>query len=105
MNWFSNEMHDVLVRLSSLGKTNARDKLLAALRMLQKRHSTNRRGHWWRVHFTVNHQLLADMTGITRESAALTMKELQNEKIIRNPSLAILEINAKALNRHAYNLG
>lgn len=93
MNWFSQEVHELLTRLSSLGKTNARDKLLAALKFLVTSHSNEQRNGWWRVSFPVNHQLLADMVGITRESAAVTMKELQTERLIRNPRVTILEIN------------
>ncbi len=93
MNWFSQEAHEILTRLSSLGKTNARDKLIVALRYLALRHGTERRTGWWRVSFPVNHQLLADMVGITRESTALAMKELQDQKIVRNPRQTILEIN------------
>ena len=33
------------------------------------------------------------MTGITRESATLAIKQLQDEKITRSPRLGTLEIN------------
>jgi CRP-like cAMP-binding protein len=93
LNWFSREVHEILTRLSSLGKTLARDKVAAALRFLAVWHSLERRSGWCRVTFPVSHQLLADMTGITRESATLTMKELQAERAVRNPRATILEIN------------
>ena len=97
--WFSNEVHELLERLSSLGKTNARDKLIAALRYLAVCHSKQRVNGWYRVTFPVSHQLLADMVGITRESAATVMKELQDEKIVRNPKLTLLEIDFKKLTK------
>jgi CRP-like cAMP-binding protein len=87
------EMHELLVRLNSMGKTTARGKLVAALKFLGVHHSEIRRNNWRRVTFPVSHQLLADMTGITRESATMTMKQLQLEKIIRCPRLTVLEIN------------
>jgi CRP-like cAMP-binding protein len=93
MNWFSREMHEVLTRLGSLSKTVARDKVEAALAFLAVWHSEKRRGNWKRVTFPVSHQLLADMTGITRESATLTMRELQAEKVVRAPRTTTLEIN------------
>jgi CRP-like cAMP-binding protein len=93
LNWFSREVHEILTRLSSLGKTLARDKVAAALRFLAVWHSLERRSGWCRVTFPVSHQLLADMTGITRESATLTMEELQAERAVRNPRATILEIN------------
>ena len=97
MNHFSMEIHEILTRLSSLGKTNTRDKLIAALKFLAVWHSTQKAGGWLRVTFPVNHQLLADMVGITRESAAIAMKEFQTSRVIRNPRMTILEINLPRL--------
>jgi len=96
-NAFSSDVHELLVRLSSLGKSSAREKVMSALRFLMVVHSTERRAGWWRVNFPVSHQLISDICGITRETAALTMKELQNENVIRNPKLTILEISRKRL--------
>lgn len=96
-NEFSADVHELLVRLSSLGKTNAKDKVIAALKFLMAGHATERRTGWWRVNFPVSHQLIGDLCGITRETTALIMKELQGEKIIRNPRVTILEINKKNL--------
>jgi CRP/FNR family transcriptional regulator len=97
MNWFSQEVHELLSRLDSLGKTHVADKLKAALIFLAKRHCIERRSGWSRVIFPVNHQLLADMIGMTRESTTTAMKELADQKIIRNPRLTILEIDMKKL--------
>lgn len=90
---FSREMHELLVRLSSLGKTVTRDKLLAALKFLAVCHAKAGKSSWRLVSFPVSHQLLADMTGVTRESAAISMKELEDDKIIRYPKVTTLEIN------------
>lgn len=98
MNQFSLEVHEILTRLSSLGKTNTRDKLCSALNFLVVWHSKQQRDDWYRVSFPVSHQLLADMIGTTRESTAIAMKELQNERMIRNPRLTILEINRSKIN-------
>ena len=97
MSWFSSEVHEILTRLSSLGKTLARDKIAAALNFLAIWHSVERRSGWKRVTFPVSHQLLADMTGITRESATLTMQEFQEKHVIRTPRATILEINQSKL--------
>lgn len=97
MHWYSREVHEVLVRLSSLEKTTTRDKLIAALKFLSVHHAQERKSGWYRVDFPISHQILADMIGVTRESTTMVMKDLQNEKIIRNPRLTILEINFKKL--------
>lgn len=97
MHWFSREVHEVLVRLSSLEKTTTRDKLIAALKFLGVHHAQARKTGWYRVEFPISHQILADMIGVTRESTTMVMKDLQKEKIIRNPRLTVLEINFKKL--------
>lgn len=97
MHDFSIDVHELLVRLSSLEKTTVRDKLIAALKFLLVYHTEKQRSNWWQVRFPVSHQLLADLSGITRESAAIAMKELQDEKIVRSPRLTVLDINRPAL--------
>lgn len=99
-NEFSRDVHELLVRLSSLGKTRAQDKLIATLWFLLRWHSKERKGGWYRVNFPVNHQLLADITGITRERAAVVMKDYQDKKLIRNPRLTVLEISKETLRSH-----
>lgn len=96
-NAFSDDVHELLLRLSSLSKTNARDKITAALIFLADSHAIERQSGWWRVNFAVSHQMLADLCGITRESAALAMKELQGERLVRYPRMTMLEINRKRL--------
>lgn len=97
MNVFATDVHELLVRLSSLEKTTVPDKMQAVLKFLAVRHATKRSNGWWRVSFNVNHQLLADLSGITRESAAMAMKELQKEKLVRSPRLGTLDINKDKL--------
>ncbi len=97
MQSFAQEVHEVLVRLSSLEKTTTRDKLCAALKFLAVHHSEERKTGWRRVTFPISHQILADMIGVTRESTTMVMKEFQENKVIRNPKLTVLEINFKKL--------
>lgn len=99
-NTFSSDVHELLVRLSSLGKTNSQDKVLAALKFLSACHAVKQRGDWWRVDFPVNHQLIADLCGITRESTAIVMKHLADKKVIRSPKQSILEVNRERLVSH-----
>lgn len=101
INWFSLEVHELLVRLGSFEKTTARDKISAALKFLAVRHSVRRRSGWNRVDFPVNQQLMADLTGLTRESAATILKELQDHGIIRRPRQTILDISLPGLEAKA----
>ncbi|HJT58342.1 MAG TPA: Crp/Fnr family transcriptional regulator [Ktedonobacteraceae bacterium] len=86
-------MNELLVRLSSLGKNDARGKLAYVLRFLAVCHARERHGGWRRVLFPVGHQLLADMIGMTRESTAISMKRLRERQIVRYPRATQLEIH------------
>jgi CRP-like cAMP-binding protein len=94
------DTHEAFVRIASMSKTTTRPKLVAALKFLCVYHTCAGKSGWRRVNFSTSHQLLADMTGITRESATLAMKQLQDEKITRSPKLGILEINFDRLIEH-----
>lgn len=93
---FSQEVHELLTRLSSLGKSKSHAKLVSLMRYfivcLEEEVSTKK---WWKVPFPVNHQFLADITGMTRESCALTMKDLSAHNVVRYSKSSILEINRK----------
>lgn len=100
-NEFSCDVHELLVRLSSMSKTNAGDKVLAALKFLMVCHAKEQRNGWSRVNFSVSHQLIADLCGIARETTAVLMKDLQDEKIVRYPRRTILEINKERITERA----
>lgn len=93
MRHITSEMHELLTRLSSLGKSDAHGKLAQVLTFLAVRHTSEPHGGWRRVTFPVGHQLLADMIGMTRESTALSLKRLREHQIIRYPRATQLEIH------------
>lgn len=93
VNNFSLEVHELLTRISSLGKSNIHDKILALMRYLVVCIGKDNTKRWWRVPFPVNQQLLADITGMTRESCSTAIKELVNDELIRQPKINVLEIN------------
>jgi CRP/FNR family transcriptional regulator len=97
------ETHELFVRLDSMSKTTIDDKLVAALKFLGLHHATRRRNNWYRVSFPVSHQLLADITGVTRESVTMAMKQFHERRIVRSPRPTILEINFDRLIK--YNPG
>lgn len=98
INWLTNESHELLLRIDSMSKTDVREKILAVLRFFNTYYTGPDRHGWRRVRFPVTHQLLADITGITRESATIQMGQLQQEKIIR-PRRPYLEIHTEKLLR------
>ena len=99
---FSEEVHEILTRLESLGKTDSDSKLASALRYLVVCHGVKGHGGWWRIPFPVSHKLLADMTGVSRETVSVAMKSLSGSKVVRNPRLVQLEINFDRLKTHRH---
>lgn len=93
-----NEVHELIVRISSSTKTNSLGRLVAALKFLAAHHSQPRPGGWVCITFSVSHQLLADMTGLARETVTLSMKQLQQCDCVRYVSVARLEVQPKRLN-------
>lgn len=94
---FSKEVHEILTRLSSLGKSRAQAKLIALLKYFVACVGDGHIPKWWRVPFPVNQQFLADLTGMTRETCAMAVKEFASEGIIRTPKINLLEINTVKL--------
>ena len=87
----------LMSRLSSLQKSDTRERLAAALWYLNEHHTSERGNGWRRVNFTVGHQLLADLVGVSRESATLSLKDFASAKACRSPKLAMLEIHPEHL--------
>lgn len=94
---FSKEVHELLTRLSSMGKSKTQSKLISVMKYFVVCLETDSTKKWWQVPFPVNHQFLADITGMTRESCAIAMKELTLSKLVRTPKVNLLEINTSKI--------
>jgi len=98
LKWFAEDTREIMIRMASLEKSDAREKLLVALRFLAFMHGTpTAKPGWRRVNFAVSHQLLADMIGVTRESTTLAMKDLQKDAVVTHPKITTLDINTEKL--------
>lgn len=94
------EVHELLVRLNSFNKTSSTDKLLAALKFLATHHAKTATGAWHRVTLPVTHQILAALTGLTRETVSVALRQMQEQKLVRYPSPGKLYINRSKLNKY-----
>lgn len=97
VNNFSIEAHHLLGRLSSLGKTRTQSKILALLKYLLVSLKYDQNTRWFKVPFPINQQFIADMTGVTRESCTVAMKDLAGSGIVRIKKTNVLEINASKM--------
>lgn len=91
---FSVDTDELLVRLSSLGRTNSTEKVIAALLFLFEKfsHEPKTKTPWRPISFPVSHQLIADLCGLTRESTALAIKRLERKELLRYPKATVLEL-------------
>jgi CRP/FNR family transcriptional regulator len=95
------EVHELVVRITNGTKTNSLGKLVTALKFLAVHHSRPLAAGWCRIVFPASHQLLADMSGLARETVTLSMKQLQQYRAIRNGSPLRLDIHLERLGKIA----
>lgn len=84
LRWYAEEMDHIVLRLKSLEKSTAKQKILQALYYLSAHHSTEskRKAKWYRINFPLTQQTLADMTGLTRETVNITLKDPEILKLV-----------------------
>jgi CRP-like cAMP-binding protein len=99
--WFLTEINQLVYRISSLQKTDARDKVLYAIRYLATDYG-HKSGTWQQLDFPVTQQFLADLTGLARETVSSTMHELEADKIIRTLKAHRLDVKTDVLKEISY---
>ncbi len=95
--WFVTEVEFLVERIKSLERSDAKSKIIETLRYLAAKHSISVRGGWCQVAFPLSHQTLADMTGLSRETVSISMREIENSKLIRYKKQLQLEVHKKKL--------
>lgn len=100
VRWFLGEIEQLVYRINSFEKTDARVKIMYALKYLAKNY-----GHpaqeWQKLDFPITQQFIADFTGLARETASSAMHALEKDQIIRKGKLRTLEIKQKELDNLA----
>lgn len=92
--WYAREMDHIVLRLKSLERSTAKQKLLQALVYLSEQHANTKvlSGGWHRVNFLLSQQTMAELTGLTRETVNMTLGEMQKLGVVRIPKKMTLEI-------------
>lgn len=94
------EYNELLFHISDHSKTDSRIKIISTLLFLCKYHTNARSSVWRQIRFPVNQELIANMTGSTRETISVLFKELTERKVIRMRGRQTLEINIRKLNTY-----
>ena len=85
LRWYASELDHSMLRLKSMEKSNAKQKIAQALTYLCEQHADKIRlaSPWYRIRFPLTQQTIADITGLTRETVNIALNEPAFEKCIR----------------------
>jgi len=97
------EMHELLLHISDHTKTDSTEKLISMLLFLLAHHTKQTSDPWREVRFPVTHQFLADLTGLTRETVSITLKEFTKHKLVRYREKGKLELNYSHLSKEHHS--
>lgn len=97
------EVHELLLHITDHTKTDSMEKIISMLLFLLAHHTKATTKPWRTVTFPVPHQLIADLTGLTRETVTLSMKELSSKKLVRYPTKGILELYYPNLSKQSHS--
>lgn len=95
LRWYAEEMDHIVLRLKSLERSSAKQKILQALLYLADQHATKETADktWCRISFPVTQQILADLTGLTRETVNIALKDTESSKYVRSNTRQRFEVN------------
>ncbi len=84
LRWYAEKMDHVVLRLKSMEKSSAKQRLLQAFSYLCNEHAVHRvNSHWCKINFPLTQQVIADLTGLTRETVNVTLKEPDIQRLVR----------------------
>lgn len=94
LRWYAEEMDHIVLRLKSLEKSTAKQKILRALHYLGDQHPTKetRAKAWRRISFPLTQQILADLTGLTRETVNAVLNESEFSAYYRSTKRQRFEV-------------
>jgi CRP-like cAMP-binding protein len=95
-------VHELLLQVSDHTRTDSVEKLISVLLFLLTYHTKKTSKTWRLVQFPVTHQLLAEMTGLARETVSVVLKDLSNKKLLRYRHKAKLELNYNHLSKESH---
>lgn len=99
LTWYAEQMDHSVMRLKSLEKTMAKQKILDSLLYLANQTSLLQPmiGGWYQVKFPLSQQTLADLAGLTRETVNAALKDIEPLGVMRTPCKLVVEIHPKKL--------
>ena len=86
LEYFVGRTADLMKRIDCIEATSAKHKVAQVLGYLAAAHGEKVARGAYRVQLHTTHQSIADMAGVTRETASVQLKELEGEKMFSSSS-------------------
>lgn len=84
LRWYVEEVDHIVLRLKSMEKSSAKQRLLQAFYYLCSEHAIRKvNSNWLKVNFPLTQQILADLTGLTRETVNVTLKDHDIKRVVK----------------------
>lgn len=100
LKYFINQTKMLMSRIECLEATGTKNKIALVLMYLAKTHGKKRPvSKVYTILPQTTHQVIANMAGITRETASLQMKKLEREKIVSTNKEHRLDVNLAKLEK------
>ncbi|MCE7936198.1 Crp/Fnr family transcriptional regulator [Candidatus Saccharibacteria bacterium CPR2] len=102
LRYYINQARILMSRIECLEASVTKVKIGLVLMYLVKAHGKKKlmaKSNISTILPQITHQTIANMAGVTRETASLQMKKLEKEKIIRNNKNKNLEVNCSKLKK------
>ncbi len=81
LRYFADQMKDLMLRLDCIESSSAKHKIGQVLDYLARTHAVCQE-NVCKLRISMTHQAIADMAGVTRETASLQLKDLENSGVI-----------------------
>ena len=90
LRYFVETSRQLMSRIECIDSTSARHKIAQVLNYLAEAQGENKQGEVYRIKIPITHQAIADMAGVTRETASLQLKALEKKKMFENKDAYLL---------------
>lgn len=82
LNYVTELSGEVIGRLGIIENNDTKNKILNVLCYLIKIGGEELRPHQYKLRFSITHQDVASLAGVTRESSSIALKQLEKDKVI-----------------------
>lgn len=97
LNYLTELSGEVIGRLGVIENKDTKNKILSVLCYLIKVGGEELRPHQYKLRFSITHQDIASLAGVTRESSSIALKQLENDKVISQKKDKRLLINEQLM--------